>query len=90
MDELEALRRYAERSAPPARLHVDVADDVLATLRGRETVVPFRGASLRPLIAAAAASVVVAATVGYAASASLAAMTDPLGSLFAPVVVTLQ
>jgi hypothetical protein len=90
MDELEMLRQYAARSdglAPPL---IDVADDVLATIRSRPIQTDWFGRAQRPLTVAAAASLLVAVSLGVFAQQLIAELQDPMVSLFTPLVVTLQ
>lgn len=89
MDELEILRQYAARAddhAPP----IDVADDVLATIRSRRARSDWFGQQQRPMLLAAAASLLVAASLGIYAQQLVAELQDPMVSLFTPLVVTLQ
>jgi hypothetical protein len=90
MDEIELLRRYGRRSAPRGPTGIDVTDRVLETIgRGRDERDWLAG-TLRPLATAAAASVLVAVTLGVLAQNAVADMQDPLASLFTPFVVTLE
>jgi hypothetical protein len=87
MDELDLLRRYGARPAPPP--HVDVAADVLATLR-RHPHAARSASPLRPLLTVAAASWVFAFSVAFFASQAWAQVQDPLSALLSPFVVSLQ
>jgi len=89
MDEIDMLHRYAARSAqsPPP---VDVAADVLETLRNNPPSAARQGSPLRPLVSVAAASWLVAVSVTFFASQAWAEVQDPLGALLAPFVVNLQ
>jgi hypothetical protein len=90
MDEIEVLRRYAAESGSAAPLRVDVTARVLESIRrGREERDWLAGA-LRPMMTAAAASLLLAVSLGFFAQQSVAEMQDPLASLFTPFVVTLQ
>lgn len=90
MDEIEVLRRYGARADLEAAPQVDVADRVLASIRRVPAERGWSAGSLRPMLAAAAASLLVAASLGFVAQQAVAEMYDPLTSLFTPFVVTLQ
>jgi hypothetical protein len=89
MDETDLLRQYGERARREKPLHVDVPDDVLATIRRRERA-ETTGLSLRPLVMAAAASALLAVTLGVAAHQTLDGLEDPVGALASPFTVTMQ
>ena len=87
MDEIEFLRRQANRSdAPPAT--ADVADRVLATLRRREA--QRRTLPAGPLVAVAVAGWIAAAVCGFLVQQALSASEDPLDALVTPFMVVLQ
>jgi hypothetical protein len=90
MDEIDMLRQYAARTefneAPP----IDVTDQVLATIRQQRARPDCSARAQRPMLLAAAASFLVAASLGVVAQQLVADMQDPLVSLFTPLVVTLQ
>ncbi len=86
MDDIERLRRYAGKSARPLPPQIDVAADVLATLRSNQPTAP----TTRPLLAVAAVVWMVAAFVSVLGTQALSELQDPLGSLLSPLVVSLQ
>ena len=90
MDEIEVLRRYAAQTNSSAPLQVDVSDRVLATIRRGREERDWLAGSMQPLMTAAAASLLVAVSLGLYAQQSVAEMQDPLSSLFTPFVVSLQ
>ncbi|MEX2092212.1 MAG: hypothetical protein WD971_06020 [Pirellulales bacterium] len=90
MDEIEVLRRYAAQSGAAAALRVDVSDRVLETIRRDREERDWLAGGLRPMMMAAAASLLVAISLGFFAQQAVAEMQDPLSSLFTPFVVTLQ
>ncbi|HEY4233994.1 MAG TPA: hypothetical protein VGM76_11245 [Lacipirellulaceae bacterium] len=88
MDEIERLRQYAARTSPAASPDVDVADDVMATLRRRgNRPAP---SPTRTIFTAVAASWLVAIGIGLFAQQSLSDVQDPMNSLTAPFSVTLE
>jgi hypothetical protein len=88
MDEVERLRRYAARTAPAAPLDIDVADDVMATLRRRGSQPP--ASTTSTIFTAVAASWLVAIGIGLFSQQALSDWQDPLNSLTAPFSVTLE
>ncbi|MGD9632700.1 MAG: hypothetical protein AB7G28_10285 [Pirellulales bacterium] len=90
MDEIKALREYAARTAADEPPPIDVTDRVLASIRAGRARQDRFSAALRPLMAAAAASLLVAATLSFVAQQAVAELHDPLVSLFTPWMVTLQ
>jgi hypothetical protein len=89
VDEIEMLRRYGDRLGATAPPDVDVTANVMATLR-REVATGGSASVMRPLMIAAAAGWLVAATCGIFAQQAWVAVEDPLGALVAPFVVALQ
>ena len=90
MNEIEVLRRFGAELNATTQPQFDVADRVLESIRrGRDQRDWFAG-TVRPMMTAAAASLLVAVSLGWMAQQSVAEMQDPLASLFAPFVVTLQ
>ena len=89
MDEIEMLRRYAARSAAEAPPAIDVRARVLDSIRHDPQDADWMTGSVRPLLFAAAASVLVAVCLGFLAQQSLAEMQDPLTALFTPFLVIL-
>jgi hypothetical protein len=90
MDELELLRSYGAKLNAATPPHVDVANRVLETIcHGRDEQDWLTGTT-RPMMVAAAASLLLAVSLGFFAQQSVAEMQDPLTSLFTPFVVTLQ
>jgi hypothetical protein len=88
MDEIEALRNYAARSAPSTANDVDVTASVMQTLRNRREdrfAVP-----LRPLVMVAAASWVGVIATGIFVQEAWSILQDPIASLIAPFVVAMQ
>jgi hypothetical protein len=90
MDEIEVLRRYAARSRAATALNVDVSARVLESIRRGREERDWLAGSVRPMMTAAAASVLLAVSLGFYAQQSVAEMQDPLSSLFTPFVVALQ
>ena len=90
MDEIEMLRQYAARTELDAVPPIDVADRVLATIRRRRARPDWFARAQRPMLVAAAASLLVATSLGVFAQQLVADMQDPMVSLFTPLVVTLQ
>ena len=90
MDEIEVLRRYAQRSACQEPMGIDVTDQVLETIGRGRCERDWLSGTLRPLMTAAAASVLIAVSLGVLAQQAVADLQDPLASLFTPFVVTLQ
>jgi hypothetical protein len=89
MDEIEVLRRYAAATAAtPSR--VDVTARVLETIRRGGVEREWLAGDLRPMLMAAAASLLVALPLALFAQRSVAEMQDPLAALFTPFLVTLQ
>jgi hypothetical protein len=88
MDEIERLRRYAAHSARQSPLAIDVRARVLESIRRRRPDSDWLAGSVRPMVFAAAASLLVAASLGLLAQHSLAEMQDPLASFFTPFLVT--
>jgi hypothetical protein len=87
-DEIERLRRYATRSASLGPFDIDVAADVMATLRRRGNRPP--ASATRTIYTAVAASWLVAIGIGFFARQALADVQDPMNSLTAPFSVTLE
>ncbi len=90
MDEIEVLRRYAAQTRSTTPLQIDVAASVLETIRRGREERDWLAGGLRPMMTAAAASLLVAVSLGFFAQQAVAEMQDPLSSLFTPFVVTLQ
>ena len=90
MDEIKALKEFAARSADVAPPAVDVSERVLSTIRQRQRQRVGFSFAQRSLLMAAAASLLVAVTLGLFAQQALAELQDPMVSLFTPLVVTLQ
>jgi hypothetical protein len=90
MDEIEVLRRHAARSSPGRPLTIDVTAHVLETIRRGRDDRDWLAGAMRPMMTAAAASLLVAVSLGFCAQQAVAEMQDPLASLFTPFVMTLQ
>lgn len=90
MDEIEVLRQYAARSDAVEPPPIDVRERVLDTIRRQRPRQDFLTTSRRPMWLAAAASLLVAATLGLYAQQAVAELQDPFASLFTPLIVTLQ
>lgn len=90
MDEIDILRQYAARTESDAVPTVDVTDRVLASVRRQRARPDWYTRAQRPMMLAAAASLLVAASLGVFAEQLVADMQDPMVSLFTPLVVTLQ
>lgn len=90
MDEIKALKEFASRSAAVTPSAVDVSERVLSTIRRRQRQRVGFSSAQGSLWTAAAASLLVAVTLGLFAQQTLAELQDPMVSLFTPLVVTLQ
>jgi len=90
MDEIEVLRRYAAHTDAVTLPHVDVGDRVLESIRRGRDEQDWLAGAVRPMMAAAAASLLLAVSLGLFAQQAVAEMQDPMASLFTPFVVTLQ
>lgn len=90
MDEVKRLRKFAERTAADEPPPIDVTDRVLATIRAEWGRRDRFTVALRPLMTLAAASLLMATTLGFLAQQAMAELQDPMVSLFSPWVVTLQ
>ena len=90
MDEIEVLRRYAAQSDAATLPQIDVTDRVLNSIRRRRDEQDWLAGAMRPMMAAAAASLLLAVSLGLFAQQAVAEMQDPLASLFTPFVVALQ
>ena len=90
MDEIEILRRYAAESEPASPLRVDVTARVLQSIRTERRRPDWFAGATAPLVMAAAASLLVAVSLGFVAQQAVAEMRDPLITLFTPLMVTLS
>ncbi len=90
MDEIGRLRRYAAQSAALTPPKLDVTARVLETIRRDRQQPDWLSGSVRPMVFAAAASLLVAVALGFLAQHSLSEMQDPLTALFTPFLVTLS
>jgi hypothetical protein len=90
MDEIEVLRRFAAQSGAATSPRVDVAARVLESIRRGRDQQDWLAGAMRPMMTAAAASLLLAVSLGFFAQQAVAEMQDPLASLFTPFVVTLE
>jgi hypothetical protein len=90
MDEIEILRRYAAESEPLAPPRVDVTARVLESIRAERRRPDWLAGATAPMMMAAAASLLVAVTLGLLAHQAVAELQDPLMTLFTPILVTLS
>lgn len=90
MDDIKALRELAARTNSMAPPSIDVSERVLSTIRQRHRRRVAFSSAPRSFVIAAAASLLVAVTLGLFAQQTLAELQDPMVSLFTPLVVTLQ
>jgi hypothetical protein len=88
MDELKLLKQWGARSDATNATPIDVTAKVLATLRQRryEQI----ASPVWPLMMAAAASVLVAVSLGIVVQQSWSDFSDPLNAIISPYLVMLQ
>jgi hypothetical protein len=90
MDEIEVLRRYAAESEPAAVPRVDVTARVLQSIRTERRRSDWLAGATAPMVISAAASLLVAVSLGILAQQAVAELQDPLTALFTPFLVTLS